>query len=65
MDYDKITDIHCHGGLTFSEFDKENEDAWVIDWGSDNGKKYNVKEILEDVYNVIDQIKYNNTGDKK
>ena len=92
MDYDEITDIHCHGGLTFSEPHGENKETWLIgwdyahagdyvgyqpslssnfidsmiydDWGNDYGKKYTVKEILEDVYDVIDQIIYNNAGDK-
>lgn len=34
------------------------------DWGSNNGKKYTVEEILKDVYDVIDQIVSKNDGDK-
>lgn len=63
-DYDNLSFINCHGGLTFSEFDDIDKNKWVIGWDyAHAGDWVGYKPTLGIKTHLIDDYIYDDWGD--
>ncbi len=57
-DYDELTNIDCHGGLTFSNYIEE--DKWAIGFDTchlgDNKENCDKRFVIRECKNIIDQL---------